>query len=180
MGAAIGAMFAGTRPTLVDKLVLLEGLGPLPAEAADAPERLERAAEEALLPPSRTRVFASLDDAALRVIQAAPMEKDSAKRLLERGLKPVEGGFTWRTDPRLRGTTRLRFTEAHVEAFMKRISAPTLAVLADNGWPVPHDLVALRKGYLSQLTVAQVSGRHHVHLDAPELVAPHVLRFLAP
>ena len=180
MGAAIGAVFAGTKPHLVDKLVLLEGLGPLPAEAHEAPERLERAADEEQQPPSRTRLFTSLDDAASRVTQAVPMELSSAKILLERGLKPVDGGLTWRTDPRLRGTTRLRLTEAHVAAFMKRIAAPTLVVLADHGWPVPQEIIELRKSYIAQLKTVPVVGRHHVHLDSPELVAPHVTALLTP
>lgn len=190
MGAAIAALVAGAKPSMVTKLVLIEGLGPLIEEADQAPQRLEGAIDEQLrrhsgstrpagLSTGKTRVFRDLDDAAARVTEAAPMSLDSARYLLARGLQTVPGGVTWRTDPRLRSMTRVRLTEAHVAAFLRRISCETLIVLASEGWPTPPDLVELRKSYVAHRTVVTVAGRHHVHLDAPELVAPHVNAFLS-
>lgn len=181
MGAAIAAILAGAKPSLVSRLVLLEGLGPLTEEADGAPDRLGGAIDESLRRAggSKTRVFADLDDAATRVTEAAPMDLASAKVLLSRGLQAVPGGYTWRTDPRLRSTTRLRFTEAHVAAFMRRIACETLIITATQGWPSPAEMIALRKSYVQKRIEVTLQGRHHVHLDSPELVAPHVNRFLA-
>ena len=180
LGAAIAAILAGTLPQHFDKLVMLEGIGPLNEEPDAAPARLEGAIMEQLRRSggSQTRVFKDLDDAAARVVQAAPMELSSAKILLARGTQPAPGGITWRTDPRLRSMTRLRLSEAHVAAFMRRIACETLVVLAKDGWPAPPEIMAQRLNYISKKTVATIAGRHHVHLDAPESVAPYVNAFL--
>jgi pimeloyl-ACP methyl ester carboxylesterase len=180
MGAAISALLAGTAPELVERLVLVEGLGPLVEEPDGAPARLMNAIGEGLRRRSQTRVFASVDEAAARVVEAAPMEIASAKILLQRGLQAVPGGYTWRTDPRLRTTTRLRFTEGHVRAFLQRIACDTLIVLAEEGWPAPPELNALRKSYIARRSEITVPARHHVHLDAPERIASHIGRHLWP
>ncbi len=178
LGAAVCSLYAGAFPERVEKLVLLEGLGPLSEPAASAPERL-RAALGDEKRSSKTRLFADIDEAAHCVVASIPMSLDSARILLERGLARTDGGgLTWRSDPRLRASSRLRLDEEQVAAFMRAVEAPVFVLRALEGWPIPPEAVALRLGYLSSKHVVPVPGGHHVHLDAPERFASELIAFL--
>jgi pimeloyl-ACP methyl ester carboxylesterase len=177
LGAAISALFAGAFSDRVEKLVLLEGLGPLTETETGAPGRLASAVRDEKR-GSETRVFSSIEDAAERVVSSVGMKLDSALTLVRRGLKAERGGYAWRTDSRLRAPSRLRLTEGQVEGFMRAIKAPVLAVLASSGWPVPKEAIETRLSYLRHKEVVRVEGGHHVHLDAPERIADRLRAFL--
>jgi len=90
----------------------------------------------------------------------------------------------FRHDVKLRAGGFLRFTEEQNVAFLSQITVPTLVVLGING----HDQLlaafpgrkkaVLEAGKLKTLKEVRVPGAHHVHLDSPELVYPHILEFL--
>ncbi len=179
MGAAISSLLAGTFPDKFEKLILLEGLGPLTANAADAPTRLANAITDGLRERGKNkRAFASFEEAADRVLLAAPMERSSAITLLQRGLVQVEGGWSWAADSRLRSPSRTRLTEEQVAAFFARIACPTLVVRATQGWPIDVPTMERRLAQLKDVRVAELEGRHHVHLDRATEVAAIVAPFL--
>lgn len=181
MGAGVASLLAGALPGRLDRLVLLEGLGPLTSPAEEAPQRLAQSILEAqrLLakqpPPHRDQeVMAER----LRAVMGN-IHLDNARLLVRRGSKQVEGGWTWRSDPRLRGTSNMRFTEEHVLAFLRRIGVPTLLVWADQGYPFDRGVLDARAACIPDLHVAHVQGGHHVHMDDPQTVATHMRAFLA-
>jgi pimeloyl-ACP methyl ester carboxylesterase len=180
MGAGIASLMAGTLPERVDRMVLLEGLGPLSNRAEDAPGQLA----EAMLAEARhgsvgERVFESLEDAAERRQAAAGILSDaSARTLMTRGTVPVEGGVRWCPDPRIRAASRIRLTEAQTLAFLRQITAPTLLVRALQGWPFERERMADRIECIQHRSRLEVEGGHHVHLDAPERVAAAVRALL--
>ena len=114
------------------------------------------------------------------LLKASPskLAPASIDTLLVRGLREVEGGVQWASDKRLRYASRVRFTEPQVLAFLRRVACPTLLVQATDGFRMPGELGEERLAAFADLTRVEVPGRHHVHLDAPERVAPHVEAFL--
>ena len=106
----------------------------------------------------------------------ADLSLDSARRLVERGTQPSEGGFTWRSDPRLQRISPHPFNEAQVHAFLERITAPTLVIVADQGGQYDHERMQMRCACIKALSVERVSGGHHVHLEHPERIAPSLRR----
>jgi pimeloyl-ACP methyl ester carboxylesterase len=181
MGAGIASLVAGTVPDRVERTVLLEGLAPMSEAPEQAARRLARSLRnEARKQDKNKRLFDAPETAAERLREAAKMLPESARILIERGLVQVEGGYTWRADPRLRLDSRMRLTDGHVTAFLSAIRCPVLLVAATDGWP--HDAKQFEALVAAIATLERVTlvGHHHVHLDDPEAVAAQVIPFLAP
>jgi pimeloyl-ACP methyl ester carboxylesterase len=181
LGAAISAIWAGTFPARVRGLVLLEGLGPLTEQPDGAPDRLARALEEERAKRGRQPTVHPDEDAVIarlgRSLQR--LSRDAAACLVTRGLKAVDGGVTWRSDPRLRIASRMRLTEHQVLAFLCRIECPTLVVRASEGYPFTVHQGEARLAAIRDVEVVELAGSHHVHLEDPGPVAVPVARFLA-
>lgn len=179
MGGAIASLAAGTLRDRVNAAVFVEGLGPIAVPADEAPARLERAIAQRARPPRPSREQPDRDAAVARLRQAvAGLGAEGARLLVERGTREVQGGLAWRSDPRLRGTSPFRITEEHVHAFLRRITCPTLLVRAREGYPFDAAVLGARAAAVPGLRLLTVDGGHHVHLDAPERVAPAIDAFL--
>jgi pimeloyl-ACP methyl ester carboxylesterase len=179
MGAGIASLLPGVAPKRIERVVLLEGIGPLSEPAERAPATLAEAlAQEARLAESAPRTFASFEAAVAARRRDSDLDQESASRLVERGSERVEGGVRFSFDPRLRTRSRVRFTEEQVHAFLRAIACPALAVRASQGWPFPEELVAGRAAAIPNLRVVEIDGGHHVHLTHPERVATAVREFL--
>lgn len=179
LGAAIASMVAGIIPERIKSLILLDGLGPLTSEADDLPQRLrrfliERDRAAAVHPPVHPTQQAMVDKL-LKVTKLSPV---AAATLVERGAKQVDGGVTWRADPRLRRTSPLRLTEAQVLTCLHEISCPTLLIHASEGMPYEPEVLNKRLQSIKNLQLVKVDGQHHVHLDEPQKVAPAIREFL--
>ena len=85
------------------RLALIEALGPIAGIATEAGERLRQAvaARRALDPEKSQRVIADIESAVDARLAVSRMERDAARLIVARNLKKVEGGFAWRSDPRL-------------------------------------------------------------------------------
>ncbi|MCR9160089.1 MAG: alpha/beta fold hydrolase [Nannocystaceae bacterium] len=180
LGAGVSAVLTGTVPERVERLVLLEGVGPLATEPSDAPQRLAGALSEEARRRGRPPTTYPSRAHVAELLKASPskLAPASIETLLVRGLEDVEGGVRWATDRRLRYASRVRFTEPQVLAFLERIACPTLLVFAKDGFRMPEAIVRARLEAIGQLSRVEVPGRHHVHLDDPRAVAPHVAAFL--
>jgi pimeloyl-ACP methyl ester carboxylesterase len=179
MGAGVACLVAGTFPERIERLVLLEGLGPLSETAADTPARLKRHVLQRRQPESR-RVMPDRGEAAERVLRATwNLAPASAQLLVERGTREVPGGVEWRWDERIRRSSPVRLTEEQVLAFLALIDCPVLAVRASHGYPFDEAYLMPRLEALRHLTVLEVEGGHHVHLDHPERVVEAIRLHLA-
>lgn len=179
-GGAIATLFAATFPERVRKLVLIDGGLPFPGSAEDAPAELAKA----LLERRSVRAGRVFPDRATAVAERArgfsKISTAAAEVLARRGLAEVDGGFQWRADPRLKATTELKLTPAHVQAFVRRVACPVLLVMPD-GSPF-RDMPIYREALPSfaQLEIVRLPGGHHLHLEgAAETIAATVRRFLA-
>lgn len=183
LGAGVAAVFAGTFPDRVVRLGLLEGLGPLTEPAEQAPVRLANALNEQRRKAGRPAPrYDSREDVVTRLTAAVSrVETSSALTLLDRGLDEADDGTVgWRSDRRLRFGSRARLTEPQVLAFLRSITCPTLLVEANEGMRFDPEIAKARKEAVPNLEVVEVLGRHHVHLDAPQRVAPALQKFFAP
>ena len=180
MGAGISSLVPAVFPDRVRRVVLLEGAGPLAADAGKAPEQLISAlADEAKAGAAEPRNFPNLESAISARMRDTDLDAEAARRLVERGTESDDGGVRFIHDPRLKTRSRLRFTEDQVHAFLAAIRCPVLAVGATEGWPFPKELVEARLALIPDLERAVVEGGHHVHLTHPERVAPLVAGFFS-
>jgi pimeloyl-ACP methyl ester carboxylesterase len=180
MGAGISTLVAGAFPNRVQKLVLLEGAGPLAADADRTPGQLASAVDdEARAAAASARLFPDLDAAIKARMRDSDLDSEAARLLVERGSEEVEGGVRFTHDPRLRTRSRVRLTENQALAFLAAIECLVLAVRALQGWPFPEEVVMARLEKIQHIETAEIEGGHHVHLTHPERVAPIINQFLA-
>ena len=180
MGAGVASYLAGTIPEKICSLILIEGLGSLAQDAEKMPEILRESAEQwQHLAHKKLPIYPDVETAVKVRHHVGGIEESSVRTLVARGLQPVDGGFTWRSDPRLKIKSRHYLTEEQACAFLEEITAPVLLIEAENAkqdqW---KELLRKRTPYIKNLQHRKVSGDHHLHLDNPQEVAAVIREFL--
>lgn len=181
MGAGVATLFAAAMPERLQKLVLIEGFGPLTGEAAAAPALLRAGLLQKPVFDTAPRVIPDLALAVRARMQGiVPVSESAARALCGRGVEAVDGGYIWRTDRRLRLDSPIRLTEEQVRQYIAATTVPTLLVLGDQGLPFNPAALEARIQAHPDLRVARLPGGHHLHLDGDvEAVAEVVNRHLA-
>ncbi len=179
LGGAISTLFAGAFPEKVEKLVSFEALGPFSAEADVFPERVRKSFTELILTKQKKLPVYSTVDAALETrLKGFAAERNGLKKVVERGLKPVKNGFTWRSDVRLKQESSQRLTEEQILSLLRQITCPTLLVEGKQGLKFPGSEYEIRKSLVKNLKVVEVPGQHYPHIDSPEETARLVQQFI--
>ncbi|KAF1052126.1 MAG: Tropinesterase [Stenotrophomonas maltophilia] len=166
MGAIVSVLLAGAQPQRIERLALIDGLVPYTGEADSAPHKLGEALQAQLaLPNKRKPVYEKVERAVeARMKGVGAVTREAAELLARRGLMPVPGGFTWRTDPRLTLPSPLRLTAAHAAAFVAALECPVSLVLAEDGMLTQQaSMQPLLAGRPFQ--IHHLPGGHHLHLD---------------
>ncbi len=181
MGAGIAALVAAAAPTRVDRLALIETLGPLAEAPAEAPARLRQAVNAArALGGKSLRVFADAATPIRARMQANQLSEASARLLVERGTLAQGDGLVWSSDPRHTLASAQRMDEARVRALLAAIACPVHVLYAEPAQsyfpdPLRHERFAvLRDGRLSLMP-----GIHHLHMEQPAEVAGVLGPFLS-
>ena len=180
LGGTVASVLAAVVPERIERLLLIEALGPLAGDPAQALAQLQRALHQrAALQEKNLRVFADADEAAQARVRANDLSLEAARVLVSRSLKAVDGGFVWSSDPRLTLASPQRFAEAQVLVLLEGIRAPAQLILADPP-PVflPPALIDARVARVPDLEVVRIPGHHHLHLEDPEPVARAMLEFV--
>src|SRR5690554_3174839 len=188
MGAGIATLFAGCYPQRLSKLVLIEGLGPPTSASSDVATTLRRAIDDMqALAGKKKPIYAAIDDAVeARTRGFGGLNHECSRLLCERGLVAVDGGFTWRADPRLRLTSSLRLSEEQVEGFARAISTPTLLIVGEqglgvgmaNGATAEQGKLKSRLDWIAGLELVRLTGRHHLHMEEPAATGQAIRDFL--
>lgn len=166
LGAIVSMLVAASLPERVERLALIDGLIPYTGEADGAPARLGEALRARLaLQGKRKPVYADIDRAVqARMKGVVAVSREAAELLAERGLMPVPGGYTWRTDMRLTLPSPMRLTFAHAQQFLRAVQCPTCLVLAEGGQMAAEPRIAqLLQGL--PFEVHHRPGGHHLHLN---------------
>jgi len=182
LGGAVASFVAGVCPGRIERLALIEALGPLSAEADALPGQMRRALAGAARPGRRAPArYPSLEAAVAARRAVGGLSEAAARRLVSRGTRVGDDGIAWRADPRLRLPSPCYFTEAQVLAVLAAIEAPTRLIVAEDGL-LAGDEQRLdgRLDALASVTVERLAGGHHLHLERPAAVAASLARFLAP
>jgi pimeloyl-ACP methyl ester carboxylesterase len=171
LGGIVGALLAAASPDRIDRLVLLDSLGPLTDETRNVLPQLRKAmAKASLFKSSKMTVYPSKAMAcSVRMMGVGKVDKLAASLLVERGIKEVEGGFSWTSDPRLLQPSLMRFTEAQVKSVFAGIECPLRLICGDKGYFSDYKVLAKRLDYLKRddeaLDQHLVAGGHHFHMD---------------
>lgn len=165
MGAIVSVLLAGAMPDRIERLALIDGVIPYTGEADTAPQKLGESLQALLaVDDKRKPVYKSLEQAvAARMKGVGAVSHEAAERLALRGLMPVPGGYTWRTDARLMLPSPMRLSRAHALAFVHRIVCPASLVLAEKGLMTQPAMLELTESF--PFARHLLPGGHHLHLD---------------
>ncbi|MET0503198.1 MAG: alpha/beta hydrolase [Candidatus Binatia bacterium] len=184
MGGTISLLYAGTFPQKTQKLVLIEGIGPLGMNFSDAPPRMEKWITE-LHDRGRNhfRQYTGVAAGANQLQQTNPrLSREQALDLAHAGMKQnPEGKWVWKFDPLHRTAAPQPFYSAQAIEFLRRIECPVLIV---DGKQSRHSRRPDKQQRLAvvqnkQFTEIDDAG-HMVHQDNPDGLADVVLQFLDP
>ncbi|MEL1218666.1 alpha/beta hydrolase [Aeromonas hydrophila] len=166
LGALIASAYAGVFPEQVERLILLEGLGPLSQLDEAVPEQLRRA----ILNRSRTRErasqgFASINEAVAARCKVADIGPDSARLICERQLAARAGRWYWRSDPRLRDLSPMRMSEGQAQALIRAIRCPVLFIAGAEGFASLQAQWQQRHAAFARIERVILAGNHHFHME---------------
>lgn len=169
MGGMVATALAAAFPELVSRLILIDSLGFITAEASSS-ELLRQGIVSRLKPlPKRKPYYPDINAAAKARLAQGDFGMQEALLLAERGTRADKHGISWRNDYRLRYKSVHRLSDAQARELCQALQAPTLAVLASDG-PFIDKLTDTQSWY-PQLTVQQITGGHHCHMTAAKEVA---------
>jgi pimeloyl-ACP methyl ester carboxylesterase len=172
LGAGVASLVAAALPSRLEQLWLIEGLGPI---ADDGSHTLQRF-REAMLPPTAARrplrIFRDIEQAVQARCLASGMPAELARPIVERGLQRVDGGWCWRSDPRLTGASAVRMAESQVHALLRGIATPTSLLLSTPTTAyLPDAMMQARADCVTDIRVSHLDGGHHLHLQHPQTIA---------
>ena len=183
LGAGLLLMLAGILPERVERLILIEGLGPLTADPVQYAQMTRTSLESYReLRPERKAITGEAAAVQARMNGlTGPLSETAARILCSRSLETTEAGeLVWRTDKRLRQNSLMRFSEPQVLSCISAITAPVLLIRGEQGAPFPEEAYRARMAAFADLRMVTLPGGHHLHLDeSPEAVAAAVEDFLA-
>ena len=181
LGGALATMLAAALPERVSHLLLIEALGPLPFREGSAAASLGEALRARRgAAGKRLRVFADIEAAVAARMQANGLSAAAARLLVERGTRPVPGGFAWRSDARLTLPTPQRIHEAQIREWVAAIAAPTLVIAAEpRSGVLSQAAIEERLALLRDAQAVALPGHHHLHMETPAPVARAIRAFLA-
>jgi pimeloyl-ACP methyl ester carboxylesterase len=179
MGGTIAALFAGACPDAVERLALLEGMGPVGSEPGFAVDRMQAWLRDLARVDRAPRVLTSIHEAVERLVLHHPSVSreviESRAKLLTR--PDGHGRLTWAYDPLHRTTSPTPFQVEGFKEFLRKIRAPTLVVSGGlTGWHPPDE--GERLSCIPQAIPFDMPGAGHMmHWTQPEVLSKGLLEF---
>ncbi len=181
-GAAIAMLAAGTFPDRITHLGMLDGICPQVGDPRDTPATLAASILGISQQLERKKRFypTFVDAVKARENGMISLCHTDALALAERGVAQTEDGYTWLYDNKLLAPSELRMSIEQVDAFVNRIQARRLLILAADSFLLDmKDLVAWLQSH-PEIPQVRVPGDHHCHMSAQsELVSHELNRFFA-
>lgn len=187
MGASVACLYAAAFPEQIQKLLLIEGVGPLARPAVDSAKHVRLHIEKRLEPIRPPRIYESLDLAVAARCRTARMwpgnqylTDTSARELVTWGTHLQDQGVQFRHDPRLQWPSLQYFAPEQTEGVYKDIQCPTGLIMAKDGWPFDKEKRETTMELLQPVKVVELPGSHHLHMDpdTAQSVVEHAAEFL--
>ncbi|WP_347261982.1 alpha/beta hydrolase [Rudaea sp.] len=180
LGGGIASFIAAAFPGRVNKLFLIEVAGAVSTPVEKSLAQLQKGVTQFRDNAGKAlRVFADAEIAIAARRKAGDLSDAAARALVLRGIREVEGGWSWSSDPRLMPASPQRFTEDQVLAILAGVQAPTLYVLAKPmAMQIAESLMLARAAQIPDLSLVRLPGNHHLHLENATAVATAMLDFL--
>lgn len=185
MGGTVATYYTGLFPERVQKLVLLEGIGPPADDPANAPQRvLEHLRTVDTVRTRKPRVLKTLDEAVEALTHIYPrVDMQLLREYAEHATRPAtvasEGSLQWKYDPLHRTRSPMPFDDRVFASFIRRIDCPVLLVDSADAIDAGTTNTARQALYTTAEKRVLADAGHMMQLDQPTSLAEMVLEFLA-
>jgi pimeloyl-ACP methyl ester carboxylesterase len=165
MGAEVSTHIIGLYPDRVERLFAIDGF----AETVSHEKwhQIFRQSVDTNLTKTAgaLRVYSDQEELAQGVARFTGQTTASARILVERGTKAVDGGYSWVSDPRVRWSDALGITADDMDHIVGSFGGDILVAGANSGleW-YRSDLERLANRF-ANFSVVAIDGTHHVHMD---------------
>jgi pimeloyl-ACP methyl ester carboxylesterase len=191
MGAAVALLYGAAYPEQIDKMVLLDGIGPFTNDPKDVAKNVrahtERRQQGMMQQQKPPRIYPSINAAAEARKNTASLSpgnqylsQEAAYELVCRATVEVDGGVQFRHDPRLHLPPIQYFTPEENDGLYEDVQCPTCVLLGEDGWPLGEKRLQRARELLQPAVFEVLPGSHHLHADpnTADRVAEAVLEFL--
>ncbi|STX52018.1 lipase A [Legionella busanensis] len=178
LGSLLAAIIAIARPQQVGRLVFLDILGPTLNFSEQRMNYFYYDLETYLSYNLKQRTCFPHQETAIRDrMKIGNISYQAAKALVVRGTIKSKNGWHWTFDQRLRCVSSTLPGEDELNQLFKAISIPVCLIRAKQGVAYPKEIFQSRAACLNKLTIYEVQGGHHVHMDNPAPVAKLISQF---
>ncbi len=181
MGGSVSTGFAALNAARVERVMLLEGMGPPFSKLEDTVTRLvqwsealqwDRVSGDVASRRAKRRAMKDEEDAASKLRGMNPrLDPEIALRLASTFTEPApDGGVVWCYDPLHRTPAAKPFVEEEARAYWSALTMPVLSLYGEHGWA--PDRLDDRHAAVADLRTGTVRGAgHNIHHDKPATVA---------
>jgi pimeloyl-ACP methyl ester carboxylesterase len=163
-GAAIATFSAVVLKERVLGVAWIDGGLPM-LEQDDFAEQLQKSTHDHLRIRRPKRVYQSKEQAkTARLRSHFKLTEAQVLSLMERGLAEVDGGYSWRSDPRLMDASPVRLSRQQIIQALEAIQCPIRLVYANDE---SEQMTRWRRSFieLDQIVSKAYDGAHHLHMD---------------
>jgi pimeloyl-ACP methyl ester carboxylesterase len=184
LGGNIMARFTAAFPQRVQKLALIEGLGPsleaLTSWSQRGPVRRMRdwiETQQAALSKA-PHVLATFEDAVARIRKMNPrLSAEQAGHLARHGIRQHADGYRWKNDPLVPSFAPEDFS-ADNTAFWREIGCPTLLLYGADSWTTNPETDGRARHFAAHRTLVIDRAGHWLHHDQFDLTIAALREFL--
>lgn len=178
MGGTVACLYAGARPQSLERLVVIEGVGPPSMPPDQAKYRMRQWLVD--LERQRTpRPLASLDDAVRRLAMNHPnLSRDVLEVRARQLTVTLDEGLAWAHDPLHRTTSPIGFSADVLQGYLSEFRSPVLFVSGGENGFHPEDEAERLAAFEDVRRVELPSAGHMVHWTEPEALAREIASFI--
>lgn len=179
MGGTVAVLYAAVAGERVERLAILEGIGPPAMNLEEAPNRMKQWLNDLRRSDRSPRPLSSMRDAVARLAANNPMVPEavieSRARLLTR--TDASGRLFWSYDPLHRTTSPMSFRADEFRSYLAKIACPTLFVSGGPRGYHPAD-EAERVAQIPSVTRVELpTAGHMMHWTEPAALSRELLTF---
>lgn len=183
MGAMAATLFAACFPELVRSVILIEGVGLVTTPDEDLVSQLRGAIVNRKKYASnngkpKLRYYKNLDTLAKARMAVSDLEYAHCELLMHRNSEETKFGIKLRIDPKLKHHSGFRFNEVQAAMVCQRVNVPAKLILGNKGYEQIIHAKNLYSKYYNKLSVSEVDGGHHCHMQSPIAVAKIINQFI--
>lgn len=179
LGGSMSLLYAGAFPEKIERLVLIESVGPYARPDEEVPRAIAERLEPRRRPEGRF-FYPSLEAAAAAIKKRFPSIPDQVcAHMARHGARETPRGYAWKHDPLLRQRAQTVLSEGQIAAFIRRIACPILLVHGTESDFLTSARSARIALFPRAARIPIAGAGHHVPHEKPERLAEAIAGFLS-